>query len=97
MSFIASGICRHCGCKDGEPCRACQLEHGDVCFTDRTRTVCTASDCERKEANRLRQAQPARPPRRTPGDIEQLIKQELAERRRASRERSKQRKKAKAA
>ena len=96
MSYIAPGVCRYCGCRDGGPCRACQLEHGDVCFADRTRTVCTGPDCQRKEADRLRQAQPAKPHRRTPAEIELLIKQEQATRRRASRERSK-RKKARAA
>ena len=92
MSFIASGICRHCGCREGAPCRSCQLEHGDVCFTDRTRTVCVASECQRKDADRVRQLPQARHRRHTPAEIEQIIRQERAARRKASRERCRRKK-----
>jgi hypothetical protein len=92
MSYLAQGVCRHCGCRQDAPCRACQLLFDGVCFTDRKRTVCAASECQRKEADRVRQLPPARPHRRTPAEITELIKQEQAARRKVSRDRSKRKK-----
>ena len=52
--MIAPGICRHCGCREGERCR---MHDGDeCCFIDRTRTVCSSPQCVRAETVRKQSA-----------------------------------------
>lgn len=51
MSLVQPGVCRHCGCKDHEPCI---LQTGDTCaWMSRDRTVCSNPACVRAEVARL--------------------------------------------
>lgn len=52
MALIAPGICRHCGCTEQKPCGHCKSVHGECCWTDKTRTVCTGRDCVMREVAR---------------------------------------------
>lgn len=59
MTLIAPGICRHCPCTDERPCGYCRGVHGECCWTDRTRTVCSNPACIRAEAARVQAAKAA--------------------------------------
>lgn len=52
--MIAPGVCRHCGCRDGDRCR---LYDGDeCCFVDRSRLVCSRPECVQAEGRRVKDA-----------------------------------------
>lgn len=54
--MIAPGVCRHCGCRELQPCWSCRQHHDGCAWTDRTQTVCMNSDCVMAEIARQRTA-----------------------------------------
>jgi hypothetical protein len=64
------GMCRHCGCTEDSPCR---LSEGDTCcWFNRERTVCSSPACIKAEEARV--ARIPKPRKRTPADINELIR-----------------------
>jgi hypothetical protein len=65
------GTCRHCGCREADPCR---LASGDTCgWIDKTRSVCSNPGCVKAETVRRAAIAAPRPRRPTSADIHRLI------------------------
>lgn len=47
------GVCRYCGCREGDPCWVCRADSGEPCFTDDQHTVCRGPQCIKAEQRRL--------------------------------------------
>jgi hypothetical protein len=56
VSKVCPGVCRHCGCHDGDPCWHCRA-FGDCCWLTRERLVCMQPACVIAEQARAARAQ----------------------------------------
>lgn len=81
---VPPGRCRFCGATDAE------VDGDRLSWLDQERTCCTKYDCRNKHFAELRR-KPARPRRRTPADVHQLILQERAAKRKRWRDAAKAR------